>query len=207
MDPFSDPPAGQLPPDEPPIDHDAERTLDRRKMVIQTISEEGGISTALEFMHDGANDPIYAAVAARYAPRMRQKISAEERRTLSMQMMREIAAEKSAAVKASAAPPEPEPMVITPATPSPASKRVAVTFEFGPLGNHKATYDDAVVADNVVILATRVGSAAGHYVPPAGALVVIGIAGYPQPLPVMLVGSVPFNGFDQVVMLVATDDD
>lgn len=199
-----------LQPDEvepEPIDHEADRVLDSRRMIVRSLDDDGG--ETIEFTHDGANDKVYAAVAAKYAKQMSSHLSGAERKKLSMQIMREVAAEKSAQSasrelalrRVSKAADEPTGVPVS------TKKRVAVTFEFGPLGSHKATYDDAVVADNIVLLASKVGSASGHYVPPDSKLIVIGIEGYPQPLPVMLVGSVPFNGFDQVLMVVASDDD
>jgi hypothetical protein len=209
---------------------DVHRDPGPRTLVIHPLDVEGG--ERIELRHSGANDPEVATVALRYRDKMSDpNLPAPDRKALGIQIWRDVAALKSArAVPPDPPVRVPAPVPTTPPVrdpfvgsgpgptagpsteprapappdpaPAPAPRRTPITFDFGELGSHTAAYDHAQVADRVVLLAARVGSDSGYYAPPPERTVVVTIAGYPAPLPVMLVGVLTFNGFHQVILFV-----
>lgn len=189
---------------------DVHRDPGPRLLVMNPLDNEDG--SRVQVMHDGANDKVFIEVANKYKDRMSDpNLPSRERTALSVQIFKEIAERKAAIAREAsggairiatdaATPPEPGTMKT-------GTSRTRVTFDFGAIGSHVGTYDHVQVVENVVLMATAVGSTDGYYRPPPHRRMIVIIDGCPMPLVVMLVGVVPFNGFDQVIMLAVDPED
>lgn len=165
---------------------------------------------------EGNRDPVVQIVAQRFAPKFRALGQGDPRRVeLTMQFWREVKALKDVTENQKrpgpppAAPPQDNPSANrdaaqTPRDEAPRPKLVPtqITFDFGELGTHRATYGHAQIVGRVLTAMNPVDDRGGSYEPPPDKHVIVSIHGYPAPLVVMLVGSYPFIGWVHTVFLI-----
>jgi hypothetical protein len=82
-----------------------------------------------------------------------------------------------------------------------------VKFEFGPLGSHTAEYDHVQLTGRCLLLAKSIASAGGVYTPPEDRKMVVIVDGMPYPLVVVLLTLMPFNGYNQILMITTDDEE
>lgn len=191
--------------DDARVDHDLTAMHNNFGASRIVVNDENG--RLLEIPIDGTSDPAWVAVAKRYAPQMNALGRGDpQRQALSLKMLHELADLKAAIAAQNAPAPEPEALVSAapahvPTNDKPA-KQYGVTFDFGEIGTHRATYGHVQVTDNLVLMASPVNQAGGYYAPPADRELLVSIDGFAIPLHVMLVGSYPFAGWTHTLLLV-----
>lgn len=179
---------------------------------IDPLDQNSGSEETFELRAD--DRAYFDEVARKYAPMMSdQSLSLERRAQLNSLILQEI---KARARRTGATVPGSVPVVPRTSVPAPAPvnktseqtmSHTKVKFEFGPLGSHTAEYDHVQLTGRCLLLAKSIASAGGVYTPPEDRKMVVIVDGMPYPLVVVLLTLMPFNGYNQILMITTDDEE